>query len=150
MSPFMNILLPLPLQRASDTAAPAAAWAATFLPAALLRPGPLGMRWWQFLALIPVAAVALIAGMLAGWVLTRSLGAVARRADATWGDALLAKLRTPALVACSVAALALLLPLVALPAPVAARAYQWIRVAFGAVLFWTAWRRVDIARQAET
>jgi MscS family membrane protein len=125
----------------------AASWTVQLLPDALLQSGPFGVQWWQLLAVLPVVAIAVVAGALASWVLTRAIGAVARRTNATWDDILLARLRTPALVACSIAAITVLLPVVALPPRVSAAAYQWIRVAFGVVLFWSAWRLVDIARQ---
>jgi MscS family membrane protein len=65
------------------------------LPAPLLRMGPHGLLWWQWLALPLAAAVAITAGWLLGWITRRVLARLAARTATTWDDELLARLSGP-------------------------------------------------------
>src|SRR5512144_3123312 len=60
------------------------------LPDPLLRRGPRGLLWWQWLA-----APVLVAGAALGWATRRVLGHLAARTETRWDDLLLERLTRP-------------------------------------------------------
>ena len=68
---------------------------ARHLPPALMEVGPLGLRWWQWVAMPLAALLALALGWVAGWATRRLLGHLASRTSTSWDDLLIARLASP-------------------------------------------------------
>ena len=122
-------------------------WMLEHLPAALLRPGPLELLWWQWLAL----PVLLLLASMAGWLLSRVLRAafarLAARTATTWDDVVFQRLGAPLTAALTLLAFAAALPWLSLYAPARQTALRVVRVGGYVILFWSLWRLVDIGRQ---
>lgn len=101
--------------RAALAAGSAGAWLAERLPEPLLRPGPGGLRAWQWLAVPFALAAAWGLGSLLGWLTRRLLGRVVARTEVTWDDELLARLQGPLAAVWAVVALWLVVPSLDLP-----------------------------------
>ena len=119
-----------------------------FLSAPLLEPGPLGLLWWQWLAIPVGILLAITAGKLLGFVTRLVLGRLARRTATPRDDMLLERVGQPltwlwALLAAYLIALAL-----GLPDAAERRVEQVLRTAAVAVLFWAGVRGVDLGFQA--
>lgn len=125
-------------------------WAITHLPAPLLRPGPLELLWWQWLALPVIAGAAWLLGALAAHLARALLGRLARRTSATWDDVILERLGGPLTLGGSLLAALLLLPWLALYAPAHAAVARLLRAGGFLFVFWTLWRLVDVARELVT
>ena len=65
------------------------------LPDLLLRTGPLGVLWWQWVALPIVILASLLLGAVLGKLTRFGLARLAGRTDATWDDALVAAIASP-------------------------------------------------------
>jgi MscS family membrane protein len=122
-------------------------WTLEHLPSRLLNAGPLGIRWWQWLAMPLLVLVSWGLGTVIGRLARALVGLVGRRAKSKWSERLLRELHGPfALGAMMVVALGLL-PWLSLDA----RANQKIGTIINAVLvialFWALWRMVDGWRQ---
>ena len=122
-------------------------WMLEHLPAALLRPGPLELLWWQWLAL----PVLLLLASMVGWVLSRLLRAsftrIASRTATTWDDVVLQRLGAPLTAALTLIAFAVALPSLSLYEPARRTTLRVVQVGGYVILFWSLWRLVDIARQ---
>ncbi|MBM3984160.1 MAG: mechanosensitive ion channel family protein [Planctomycetes bacterium] len=122
-------------------------WILEHLPRPLLQAGPFDILAWQWIAL----PAALLAAWFLGWFLarfTRSvLARLVARTQATWDDAVLARIGGPLTLVWLIAVLHLLLPLVGLPAPVEETARQMLRAGLFFVVFWALMRSVDVAVQ---
>jgi MscS family membrane protein len=122
-------------------------WILEHLPRPLLQPGPFDILWWQWIAL----PAALLAAWFLGWFLARfTRGLLARlvaRTQATWDDAVLARIGGPLTLVWLIAVLHLLLPLVGLPAPVEETSRETLRAGLFFVVFWALMRSVDVAVQ---
>jgi MscS family membrane protein len=122
-------------------------WAFENLPPVLLRVGPLGLTWWQWLALPFFVALSWLIGTLVSRVGRATLTRAARRTDTEWDDAILAQIGAPLTLALALAAAAVLLPLLALDLRAQVMAGRVLRAGFFLVFFWSLWRFVDVARQ---
>jgi MscS family membrane protein len=122
-------------------------WLGDSLATALLTAGPFGLTWWQWTFAIGLTAVAVITGVAGGWLLRKALCALTGRTSTYWDNAIVTRLQRPMTIACTIAAISLFVPMLALDAGSAAAVYRLTRVAFGAVVFWGVWRMVDIVRQ---
>jgi MscS family membrane protein len=125
----------------TSTCAPAAPAA---LPALLLRPGPRGVLWWQWLAAPFALAAAASAGRVLGgatrWVLAR----LVRRTRSTWDDAVLERLGGPLSLLWALAVLGLGLPLLDLAPPAEAFVERLLGAAFLLAVFWILLRVVKV------
>ena len=118
-------------------------WVRDHLPDVLLRTGPKGLLWWQWLALPLLVALA--------WAVSRPLAAATRavfgrivaKTEETWDDELLARLGAPISFAWMLAVVLLLLPWLALFPPARAFAQSVLRAAALVTVFWALWRTVD-------
>jgi MscS family membrane protein len=117
------------------------------LPVWLLDPGPLGLLWWQWLAIPVFFLLSWGAGLALGRLLRGILSRIAARTATDWDDALLDRVSGPLTLACALAAGFALLPLLELRQS----AEQLGRDALKAVLlfafFWALARSVDVAAQ---
>jgi len=137
----MPLLAPVP-------AAPA--FLERLLPAPLLAGGPLGLAWWQWLALPAALALAIAGGLLLGAATRALLGRLASRTETTWDDALIGRLRGPIAAFWVLASAWALKGLLGLPEGWAAEVAGILRSGFTLVLFWAAVRSVDSAFAAIT
>jgi MscS family membrane protein len=122
-------------------------WLVDHLPARLLRSGPFDLLWWQWAAIVPLLVVAYLVGVVASRIIAAGLGLAARRTETDLDDQMLGRLAGPLIGACTLTASAALVPLLDLYAPSAAFVFRAIRVGYAAVIFWAAWRAIDVVRQ---
>ncbi len=122
-------------------------WILEHLPRPLLQAGPFEILYWQWVAL----PAALLAAWFLGWFLARfTRGLLARlvaRTQATWDDAVLARIGGPLTLAWLIAVLHVLLPLVGLAALAEESARQALSAGLFFVFFWALLRSVDVAVQ---
>jgi MscS family membrane protein len=116
------------------------------LPDVLLRPGPLELLRWQWIALPLLVLLAGLAGALLSRLIRFGVTQVVSRTRSEWDDAAFARLGAPLTVALTLVIVTILLPWLALYPPAQETAYRVIRVAFFIVFFWALWRLVDVIR----
>jgi MscS family membrane protein len=111
-------------------------WVRDRLPEPLRREGPLGVQWWQWLAILvlPFAAAAI------GWLLARPLGILARRlvsrTASSWDDRVVDRLAGPVRLGIAATAAAPLVRLLGLPLDVEGTLLALARAAGLVALFW--------------
>ncbi|HEX9307591.1 MAG TPA: mechanosensitive ion channel family protein [Anaeromyxobacter sp.] len=115
------------------------------LPAPLLAEGPRGLHWWQWLAIPVFLAVALVAGAALGWLTRRALGHLAARTEATWDDALLARIARPLGALWAIAVFTGLEPWLDLDSGSALVLHHVLRASTYLVFFWAGFRSLDVA-----
>jgi MscS family membrane protein len=120
-------------------------WLRERLPAALLRPGPFELLWWQWIALPLLALASWTVGRLLAWVTVGLFRRVTRRTRVAWDDVLVDRLQGPATAAWALAAALAALPTLALYAPADRFVAGMIRAIGLFVVFWALWRCVDAA-----
>lgn len=125
-------------------------WLLEHMPAALLRPGPLELLWWQWLAVPLLLAVAAVLGYALSWSARALFTRVVRRTSVAWDDAILDRLGLPLTAGFTCVAAAVMLPSLGLYAPAAAATARLLRAAFLLVFFWTLWRLIDVAHESLT
>lgn len=119
-----------------------------WLPAPLLREGPLGLLWWQWLAIPVGIAVALLGGKVLGYLTRRILARVSRRTAVRWDDVLLERLAAPITALWSLATAYAVKLAIGLPEHVHQRLDRLLESITVAVLFWAALRSVETGFQA--
>lgn len=119
-------------------------WLFEHLPATLLRPGPLDVLRWQWLALPLLVAVAWMLGSLVSRIARSMLERLVRRTSAEWDDILLAQVSGPLTLAAALLIAAILIPLLGLYAQAQALVGRVLRAGGALVLFWALWRSVDV------
>jgi MscS family membrane protein len=122
-------------------------WIIEHVPDALLRPGPLELLWWQWIALPLLLGVAVIVGAVASRLLRAGVGRAVARTRNEWDDAILSRLGGPLAAVLTLVAASALLPWLALYPRAAEASYRVVRVGFFLVFFWSLWRLVDVIRQ---
>jgi MscS family membrane protein len=130
--------------------AEAAPFFAESLPAPLRLPGPLGLLWWQWLALPVLILLALTAGSLLGWVTRRILGHLAARTRTEWDDELLERVGGPLTALWAIALVTALHPFLLLDPAAEHLLQRALRAAAYLVLFWAGFRSVNVAFAAFT
>lgn len=121
-------------------------WIIEHIPLTLQRPGPFDVRWWQWLALPAVIAVAIMVGSLAGRVLQTVFRRLVRRTSSTWDDVVLERLGAPLVATCTLVAIGASLPILRLYEPAAVSGYRLVRAGFLVIAFWAVWRLIDVVR----
>jgi MscS family membrane protein len=120
---------------------------AGWLQAALHHPGPRGLLVWQWLALIPMAALAGILGKILGRATTAVGKRLTSRTATHWDDRTVEDLRGPVSLAWAVGLFWASLPLL----EAAAAGEAFVEIALQAVLFaaffWALLRLVEVGRQ---
>jgi MscS family membrane protein len=119
-------------------------WFLEHLPAALLRPGPRGLLYWQWIALPVVLFGSILLGRLVGWALRKGLAPIVKRTTTPWDDAVLDRLGGPLALALALGCAYLAMPTIALYEPAQVFAKQ---VLHGGVLFdffWALSRVMDV------
>ena len=125
-------------------------WMLEHLPPALLRPGPLELLWWQWIALPVVIAIAVVIGYVLGWVIRFLFGRIVRHTRSDWDDAIVKRLGPPLTAGLACAAIAVLLPWLGLYSPAADTMYRALKAVFLLVFFWGVWRTVDVVSDVVT
>src|SRR6201999_204440 len=67
-------------------------WFLEHLPAPLLRTGPRGLLWWQWIAVPAMLLGSILAGVFAGWATRKIVHPIVSRTPTQWDDALFARL----------------------------------------------------------
>ena len=114
------------------------------VPNFLLRNGPFGLTWFQWLAILAIVVAAVLFGKVAGRVVRAVIGRLVRRTRSTWDDVLLERLAGPLSAALGLALAAALVPLAELTSDAGVIAYSFIRAGYFAVFFWSLFRLVDV------
>ena len=122
-------------------------WIRGWVPARLQLHGPLGLLWWQWLALPVLAVLALVIGRILGASTSAILHRIFRRTPTEWDERLLRRVSPALTLLWGVAAAALLLPWLAL----LPGAQGLLRSLLGGLatvaVFWALWRSVDVWAQ---
>ncbi len=122
-------------------------WTLDHLPSWLLGAGPLGILWWQWIALVLVVVVSYLAGMLLGRLARGALGLLAKRTKTHWDDGISTALRGPFRLAAMLVVALFLLPWLSLSANVSRHVHTLINAGFTIALFWALWRVIEVWRQ---
>lgn len=123
-------------------------WLIEHLPGWLLRAGPRGVLWWQWVALFGAAALSATLGMLASFLLRKWLRKATSLTALRWDDRLLMRTSGPLTLAFTIALFRSALPFLLLYAPAEQLARQALRGLFLANLLWLVWRLVDVAAES--
>jgi MscS family membrane protein len=115
------------------------------LPPALVREGPRGLLWWQWIALPVTVLVALALGALLGYVTRRVLVHLASRTRATWDDELIERIASPLTALWAIFLVAALKPWLVLPAGAESVLDHLLRAATYVVVFWGGLRAIGVA-----
>jgi MscS family membrane protein len=114
------------------------------LPEPLVRSGPRGLLWWQWLALPAVAALALALATALGWATRRVLRHLAARTRTIWDDVALERMAGPLRGVWAVAVATALQPWLVLGPGPDRVLERGLRAGTYLVLFWAAFRSVDV------
>ena len=117
------------------------------LPDPLLRSGPYGLLYAQWLALPLFLCAVWIIGLGLGRGSRALLRPFAKRTRTTWDDALLGRMASPVRVAFGLIAADLLLPLLGLVPHVEAFCHKAVRATLVATFFWGVSRSIDVGGQ---
>lgn len=124
------------------------AWVREHLPETLRRSGPLGLQWWQWLALVTLIPLAVVVGLLLAPPAQALLKRLVSRTRTEFDDALVASARGPIVLLIGVATSAMLLRWIALPGA-AERVVRELQQAFAVVaVFWILLRVIGVLQAA--
>lgn len=118
-------------------------WILESFPGPLLRSGPYNVRWWQWMALPVLFALAGLGGLFLGR-LTRVLARIAPHTKNRWDDEVLARAGGPLALLWTLGLAYLLLPLLGLYAPAQAFLHKVLRAGFLLMVFWSLLRAFDV------
>jgi MscS family membrane protein len=134
------------------TLAPALARAASsrpaieaYLPPPLLRSGPLGVLWWQWLALPGLVLACVLLGALLGYVTRSLLARLAARTRTTWDDVIIARVGAPLGALWAIGLLSISHTWLDLGGGFEAILERILRAGTYLSLFWAGFRLVDVA-----
>ena len=123
-------------------------WIREHAPEVLLRTGPKELLWWQWIALLGIAALAIAGGKLLAVPVAYLLRRVFSKTRTTWDDALLERSGGPLTLLLGVAVAWSVVPSLELYEP----AWQFVRGVLRALglvaIFWALWRSVDVVESA--
>jgi len=119
-------------------------WLLDHLPRSLLGFGPHELRFWQWLALVPL----LLSGWLIGFTVTRLSRIVVTRVMSQHAAETVRTMRGPATLAWMMVACYALLPWLGLYEPADAFVSRGLSAALLSAFFWALWRAVELSQQA--
>jgi len=119
-------------------------WIRELFPEPLRRTGPLRLQWYQWLALIILVPLIVLAGTALQRLLTLTLQAIVRRTPGTWDDDLLRELRAPLLLFCVALFVTPVTSWLGLNAIVQGFVASLIKAAVTAALFWALIRALGV------
>jgi MscS family membrane protein len=123
-------------------------WLRDVLPEPLLRPGPQGLFWWQWLGLPLLGLAAWVVGRLLCWLTLALIRRIARRTKATWDDSIAERLGGPVTLGWALGLIYVLLPWLLLPRSGELFVRQALSAGFFLVFFWTLARSVVVVGDA--
>ena len=119
-------------------------WLRGFLHDSFFHFGPLGLMWWQWLA-IPVAAlIALLVGRPLGAITRRVLQRAFKKTRTEWDDRLFARVGGGLSVLWAIAAFRLMLPSLELTEKAAENVEHVLAALVVITSFWALWRSTDV------
>jgi MscS family membrane protein len=133
---------PLPLHFAPEDARP---FFERHLPEPLLRPGPRGLLWWQWLAIPILLVIAVAVGSFLGWITRVVLGHLAARTKTNWDDLLLERVGGPLTALWAITVVTALHPLLLLDDAATGVLQRILRALTYLVFFWGGFRSVNVA-----
>jgi MscS family membrane protein len=119
-------------------------WIRELFPEPLRRTGPLRLQWYQWLALIVLIPLIVLAGTALQRLLTLALQAIVRRTPGTWDDDLLPELRAPLLLFCVALFAGPVTSWLGLNALVQGFIASLVKAAVTAALFWALIRALGV------
>lgn len=119
-------------------------WILEQLPLPLLRQGPWGILWWQWIAVPCALLAAWVVGHTLGWVTYGLLRRAAARTRVLWDDRILDRLRGPITLGWTLAAAYLIIPGLALGERFEAAGFRALRVCLVLVISWAVLRVVRV------
>lgn len=122
-------------------------WFLEHMPPSLLKTGPMGLLFWQWIALPVVLFLSIILGYLASKVLRRLIRRLVTRDDAPLVSTAIMRLGSPFTLACALISISLILPTLALYGPASQKFYSLLRAGFFISFVWGIWRIIDVLRQ---
>jgi MscS family membrane protein len=122
-------------------------WLRENLPEPLLRPGPRGLLWWQWLALPLLALAGFAFGRGFALLARKLIGPLVARTRTPFDDEMLVRLRGPLTMIGALLAVQLLIPALDLYRPAVEFLRHVVRAGVLAALFWILLRTVDIGAQ---
>lgn len=122
-------------------------WIRELVPEALRRTGPLRLQWYQWLALIVLIPLIVLAGTALQRLLALALQAIARRTSGTWDDDLLPQMRAPLLLFCVALFVAPVTAWLGLNTLVQGFIGSLIKAAVTGALFWALIRALGVIEQ---
>src|SRR5258705_5883023 len=114
------------------------------MPEPLLRIGPWGLAYWQWIGSAAALVIAVIVGRIVARLVIWLASRITARTASTWDDVALARLARPLRFVGCVIAGRLLLPALELPGPTAAATKDVLLAAFGLGVVWGVVRLVDV------
>jgi MscS family membrane protein len=115
-----------------------------WIPEPLLRMGPGGLAYWQWIGVVVGIVLAVLGGRFVARVIVWSVSRLTASTETTWDDQMLARLARPLrLLGCVVAA-RLLLPVLELPGAIDDAVKDVLLAAFGIAVVWCVVRLVDL------
>ncbi|HYD39834.1 MAG TPA: mechanosensitive ion channel family protein [Anaeromyxobacter sp.] len=118
------------------------------LPPALLQPGPLGLLWWQWLALPSLVLVCVALGWLLGYLTRTLLGRLAARTRTSWDDQIIDRIAGPLTALWAVGLFSIAHGWLSLGGGFEAGLVRVLRAAAYLSFFWAGFRLLDVAFQA--
>jgi MscS family membrane protein len=122
-------------------------WALEHFPRVLLKAGPLGLLWWQWLVLPVLLGLACLIGWLLGRAVLASVARLVTHTATSWDDVVLERMGAPLTAALTLGAVAAGAHFLSLHPSAAQGTRHAIRVGYFALMFWALWRLVDVGRQ---
>jgi MscS family membrane protein len=122
-------------------------WFLETLPAPLLREGPRGLLWWQWIALPVLVMVALALGVASSWGTRKLFTPIARRTRTKWDDSLMARLGGPLALAFALIYTHEALPTLSLYLPARIFMHHALRGGVLFTVFWGHSRIMDVGIQ---
>ncbi len=119
-------------------------WIRERAPEFLLRMGPKDLLWWQWVALVALAALSILGGRILAVPTAFILRRVFSKTKTPWDDALLERSRPPLTLLVGVATAFALLPALDLYEPGRIFVYGVLRAVALVAIFWAMWRSVDV------
>lgn len=106
--------------------------------------GPLGLTWFQWLALAGIIVASFLFGKLDARLVRVILGRLVRRTKSTLDDIIVERLAGPISAALALALAAALVQFIDLPPEASRTAYRVIRAGYFIIFFWSLLRLVDV------
>lgn len=122
-------------------------WIRELFPEPLRRTGPLRVQWWQWLALLALVPVVMLAGTVLERVIMLGLRLVVRKTSTSWDDDVLAQMRSPLLLVCVALFTGPLIGHIGLNASVQGFVASTVKALITIAFFWALIRGLDIVQR---